>query len=139
MRQGPLSLLFVALLMTGQLQAEEIPAAPDSPQPLAATTTAETQIDSLEQRLAESEQQRSELAAQLQNTSGERENAQLTRLRQDNQRLKLQLKEAQAEQQPRLLSEQQLWFAIGSGVALIAMLCGAMLRGSRKTRREWIN
>ncbi len=139
MRQGPLSLLFAALLMTGHLQAEEIPAAPGSTLPLAATTTAATQIDALEQRLAESEQQRSELTAQLQSTSGERENAQLTRLRQDNQRLKLQLKEAQAEQQPRLLSERQLWFAIGAGVALIAMLCGAMLRGSRKTRREWIN
>lgn len=139
MRQGPLSLLCAVLLMAGQLHAEEISTAPDSNQPLVAATAAETQIDALEQRLAVSEQQRAELAAQLQSTSGERENAHLTRLRQDNQRLKLQLKEAQAEQPARLLSEQQLWFAIGAGVALVAMLCGAMLRGRRRIRREWIN
>ncbi|WP_137820552.1 hypothetical protein [Pseudomonas sp. 2FG] len=138
MRQGPLSLLLAALLMTGQLHAEELSAAPDSNPPLAATAT-QMQIDALEQRLAESEQRRAELAAQLQSTGGERENAQLTRLRQDNQRLKLQLKQAQAEQPARLLSEQQLWFVVGAGVALIALLCGAMLRGRRRTRREWIN
>ncbi|WP_137888180.1 translation initiation factor 2 [Pseudomonas sp. 2FE] len=139
MRQGPLSLLFAALLVTGQLHAEELSAAPDSNPPLAAATATQTQIDALEQRLAESEQRRAELAAQLQSTDGERENAQLTRLRQDNQRLKLQLKQAQAEQPARLLSEQQLWFVVGAGVALVALLCGAMLRGRRRTRREWIN
>ena len=45
------------------------------------------QLDQLEQRLAESERLRGELSAQLEGSQAEQENAQLTRLRQDNQRL----------------------------------------------------
>jgi chromosome segregation ATPase len=58
--------------------------------------SAGSQINELQQRLKESERQREELSKQLQNADGERESAQLARLRQENQRLKLQLKEAQA-------------------------------------------
>lgn len=136
MHSGQLPLVFAlsALLsLPLSLHAEESLA-----QPLA--STAETQLDALEQRLAESEQARSELAAQLQASGdGERENAQLLRLRQDNQRLKLQLREAQAGQPPRLLSEQQLWFALGAAVTLTATLLGALLRGKRRSRGEWSN
>mgnify|MGYP006144907205 CR=1 FL=1 len=39
-------------------------------------------------------------------------------LRQENQRLKLQLKEAQSSPLPRLLTEQQQWFVVGAGVLL---------------------
>jgi hypothetical protein len=37
-------------------------------------------------------------------------------LRQENQRLKLQLKEAQASPLPRLLTEQQQWFVTAPGL-----------------------
>ncbi|GLK88643.1 hypothetical protein [Pseudomonas turukhanskensis] len=137
MRQGPLSLLFAAsLLMTATAHAEEIPAVADVS---SAVSAEQAQLDSLEQRLAESERQRTELATELQSSTEVRENAVIGRLRQENQRLKLQLKEAQASQQPPLLSEEQSWFAIGAAVTLVALLCGALLRGSRKPRRDWIN
>jgi septal ring factor EnvC (AmiA/AmiB activator) len=142
MRQGPLSLFFSASLFAASLcvitpaHAEETPAAAD----VSSTVSAEqAQLDSLEQRLAESERQRAELNTQLQSSAEVRENAVIGRLRQENQRLKLQLKEAQASQQPPLLSEEQSWFAIGAAVTLVALLCGALLRGGRKNRRAWIN
>ncbi|MCO6055501.1 hypothetical protein NG726_02265 [Pseudomonas sp. MOB-449] len=97
------------------------------------------QLGQLQRRLAESERQRSELSTQLEATSGERENAQLARLRQENQRLKLQLKEARATQTPRLLTEQQTWFAVGGGVAILSLFTGLIARGGRRQRRQWIN
>jgi SH3 domain protein len=97
------------------------------------------QLDQLEQRLAESERLRSELASQLESGFADQGNAQLSRLNQDNQRLKLQLKAAQAQQPAKLLSEQQLWFAIGGGVALLAFILGALARGARKSRRDWMS
>ncbi|RMH84907.1 translation initiation factor 2 (IF-2, GTPase) [Pseudomonas sp. AOB-7] len=126
MRPIPLSVLATLLLTCALAQAEET-----SPQPLAAATSAEAQADTLEQRLAQSEQLRSEQQA---NSA-----AQMQRLRQENQRLRLQLKESQARQQPGLLSEEQTWFALGAGLSLLSVLVGALLRGRRKTRREWIN
>lgn len=129
MRPTPSSLLFTLLLAIGTTQAEEI-----SPQPLAAATSAETHLEALEQRLAQSEQLRSELEANQANNS-----AQTQRLRQENQRLRLQLKESQAQVEPRLLSEEQTWFALGASLSLASVLCGALLRGRRKSRREWIN
>lgn len=122
MRPGPLSLLLTLLLLPCHLQAEQEP-----PQPLAAATSAETQFDSLEQRLAVSEQQRETL------------NAESQRLRKDNQRLKLQLKTAQAAAPQPLVSEQQMWFAIGAGCAILGVLVGALLRSGRRSRREWLN
>jgi len=97
------------------------------------------QLDQLEQRLAESERLRGELSAQLEGSQAEQENAQLARLRQDNQRLKLQLKAAQAQQPERLLSEQQQWFAIGGAVAILGFILGVLARGKRRSRREWAN
>ncbi|AYC33574.1 hypothetical protein D3880_14955 [Pseudomonas cavernae] len=139
MRQGPLSLLFAALLLSQPLQAEEAaPISPENTVPAIASPDA-TALAALEQRLAESEQQRAELASQLQNNAGERESAQLSRLRQENQRLKLQLNQALAEQPPQLLGEQQQWFAAGGGVGLLGVLLGVLLRGRRKARREWLN
>lgn len=97
------------------------------------------QLDQLEQRLAESERLRGELSAQLEGSQAEQENAQLARLRQDNQRLKLQLKAAQAQPPKRLLSEQQEWFALGGGVAFLGFILGILARGKRRARREWAN
>jgi len=89
----------------------------------------------LQKRLDDSERQRADLAAQL-NGSG---SAVVDRLRQENQSLKLQLRDAQSQQPPRLLSEEQTWFAIGGATALLAFMLGALSRGRRRQRREWIN
>lgn len=147
MRQGPLPVLFAASLFIAMAaHAEETPLAPveSSPQATAPDSSAQlsatqAQVDTLEQRLAESERARTELAAQMQSSVEVRENAVIGRLRQENQRLKLQLKEAQASQQPPLLSEEQMWFAVGAAVTVLAVLLGALLRGGRKNRRAWIN
>ena len=97
------------------------------------------QLDQLEQRLAESERLREELSAQLEGSQAEQENAQLARLRQDNQRLKLQLNAAQAQQPQRFLGEQQQWFAVGGAVAIFGFILGMLARGKRRSRREWSN
>ncbi|WP_026146647.1 hypothetical protein [Zestomonas thermotolerans] len=123
-----LSLLFAGLLAAPGLMAEEA-AVPASPDP---------RLVALEQRLAESERLRGELDSRLQSLRKDGD-AQLTRLLQENRRLKLQLNEALAERQPRWLDERQQWFAAGGGVALLGVLLGALLRGRRRTRREWLN
>lgn len=122
MRPGPLILL-LTLSLAATVQAEQSP-----PQPASAP---QAQIDNLEQRDA--------MASELQANDGERESAQLQRLRQENQRLKLQLKKAQAQAPQQLLSEQQMWFAVGAGASLLGVIIGALLRGKRRSRREWLN
>ncbi|RRV29776.1 translation initiation factor 2 (IF-2, GTPase) [Pseudomonas sp. o96-267] len=124
MRSIPLSLLVTVMLTCASVQAEEQPSEPSAP-------AAPLDTQALEQRLAQSEQLRNEQEASS--------TVQLQRLRQENQRLRMQLKESQAQAQPRLLSEEQTWFAVGAALSLISMVFGALLRGSRKTRREWIN
>ena len=103
------------------------------------TQSGDSFLTELQQRLKASEQQREELSKQLQNVDNERESAQLARLRQENQRLKLQLKEAQASPVPRLLTDQQQWFVTGAGVALLALLCGIFASGASRKRRQWLN
>lgn len=135
MRPASLSLLFAVCMLPIGLHAEQSPPAA----PAAATETVEQRTQALEQRLSASEQERDALRAELQSNNGERETAQLQRLRQENQRLKLQLKEAQASQPKGLLSVEQWWFAVGAGAGLLGVIVGAMLRGNRRSRREWIN
>ena len=125
MRPGPLFLL-LTLCLPAVTQAEENP-----PQPLAEATSAQPQIDKLEQREA--------LSAELQNSGSERDTVQLQRLRQENQRLKLQLKKAQASAPQPLISEQQMWFATGAGAGLLGVIIGAFLRRGRRSRSEWLN
>ncbi|MDC7813923.1 translation initiation factor 2 [Pseudomonas sp. BLCC-B112] len=136
MRQGPLCLLLVMLSIGAPALAEETQETGHST-PL--SLSAGSQITELQQRLKESERLREELSKQLQNADAERESPQLTRLRQENQRLKLQLKEAQANPAPRLLTDQQQWFVTGGGVALIALLCGIFASGGHRKRRQWLN
>ncbi|QZI69152.1 translation initiation factor 2 [Pseudomonas protegens] len=136
MRQGPLCLLLVMLSIGAPALAEETQETGHST-PL--SLSAGSQITELQQRLKESERLREELSKQLQNADAGRESPQLTRLRQENQRLKLQLKEAQANPAPRLLTEQQQWFVTGGGVALIALLCGIFASGGHRKRRQWLN
>ena len=126
MRSIPLSLLVTLLLSCASLQAEEEVAQPQAP-----AASVDNQRQELEQRLAQSEQ--------LRNEQQESSTVQLQRLRQENQRLRVQLKESQAQSQPRLLSEEQTWFALGAALSLVSVVSGALLRGRRKTRREWIN
>ncbi|MCY1219390.1 hypothetical protein D9M68_378690 [compost metagenome] len=150
MHVGQLPPLLTAALLCSLAQAEETqptaPAAVIAPAPAVAPAALApvndalvAQFDQLKRQLADSERQRNELNARLEAASSERENAQLTRLRQENQRLKLQLKEALAAQPPRLLSEQQAWFAVGGGVALLSLITGLIARGGRRQRRQWIN
>ncbi|UVJ45334.1 translation initiation factor 2 [Pseudomonas sp. LS1212] len=136
MRQGTLCLLFSLLLLTPRVQAEE--AAP-SGKTAPFSLSAGSQISELQQQLKESERQRDELSKQLQTASNEHETALLGRLRQENQRLKLQLKEARATATPRLLTDQQQWFVIGGGVTLLAALCGILASGGHRKRRQWLN
>lgn len=133
MRPGPLFLLLTLCLPVAAL-AEENP-----PQPLAEATSMQAQVDELEQHLALSEEQREALSAELQTNTGERETVQLQRLRQENQRLKLQLKKVQASAPQPLVSEQQMWFAIGAGAGLLGVIIGAVLRRGRRSRSEWLN
>ncbi|MHB9798370.1 translation initiation factor 2 (IF-2, GTPase) [Pseudomonas sp. MT3] len=137
--------LLVCLTLPLAVQAEQ--PAPEQPPAAAVEPIDSASADArgdLERRLAESEQQRQALAAQLAAQSADRDNrrdeAVIGRLRQENQRLKLQLREAQSQQPPRLLSEQQTWYVTGGGTALLAFALGALSRGSRRRqRREWIN
>jgi len=137
MRKGPLCLMLVTLSIVAPAHGEESAAGGNST-PL--SLSAGSQISELQQRLKASEQQREELSKQLQSADAERESAQLGRLRQENQRLKLQLKEAQASSPlPRYLTDQQQWFVIGAGVALLALLCGIFASGASRKRRQWLN
>ncbi|QZC96345.1 translation initiation factor 2 [Pseudomonas sp. ERGC3:05] len=101
--------------------------------------SAGSQITELQQRLKESERLREELSKQLQSADTARESAQLSRLRQENQRLAQQLKETQGGALTRWLTEQQQWFVTGGAVALIALLCGIFASGGHRRRRQWLN
>ncbi|WP_273819329.1 MULTISPECIES: translation initiation factor 2 [Pseudomonas] len=135
MRKGPLCLLLITLSLGATALAEEGSAGNAVPLSLSAAS----QINDLQQRLKESERLREELGKQLSSADAERESPQLSRLRQENQRLKLQLKEALANPAPRLLTDQQQWFITGGGVALLALLCGIFASGGRRQRRQWLN
>jgi SH3 domain protein len=79
------------------------------------------------------------LELQLQQQTAEQD-AQLQAAREENQRLRQRLRQAQANSAPPpLISEQQTWYLIGAGTLLLGALLGALLRGSRRTRREWLN
>ncbi|MDD2060859.1 translation initiation factor 2 [Pseudomonas sp. GD03860] len=132
MRQGPLSLLLCLLLSPFALGEEPVASTPLS-------LHAGSQITELTQRLQESERLREVLTRQLHNADSERESAQLARLRQENQRLKLALKEFQAKPAERLITDQQQWFLIGGAVALLAALCGIFACGGHRKRRQWLN
>ena len=139
MRLSQLALVVSFSVFTQATLAEQTPAPVITSVVNAEVRAMNAQLDQLEQRLAESERLRGELSAQLEGSQAEQENAQLTRLRQDNQRLKLQLKAAQAQQPERFLGEQQQWFAVGGAVAIFGFILGMLARGKRRSRREWSN
>lgn len=131
--------LFAVLLPCLAVQAEESVSLPllqtsnGTPQP---GTTPNVE---LQQQLKLMQAERDQLQAQLQEQNQLQESAQVSRLRQENQRLKLQLKAAQAGQPARWLSEQQTWFALGSALALIALIIGRLSAGLGKSRKHWLN
>ncbi|MBB1519175.1 hypothetical protein [Aquipseudomonas guryensis] len=136
MRTGPLSLLLTILLFAPLLAAEEVPAAPASATSSAAPTTSSSDSTATAPQATLAESPASDSTAA---TDGERDSALLSRLRQENQRLKLKLKEAQAQRPDQLLSEQQMWFAVGAGTALLAFIVGRLSGGRRNKRQsQWV-
>ncbi|UII70445.1 translation initiation factor 2 [Pseudomonas sp. HN11] len=130
-------LCLLAVVMIGATAHAEETSNTGSSTPLSLSVGA--QITELQQRLKESERQREELSKQLQTAEATRESAQLSRLRQENQRLAQQLKETQGGALTRWLTEQQQWFVTGGAVALIALLCGIFASGGHRRRRQWLN
>jgi hypothetical protein len=136
MRSGPLCLLLTVLTLGVNAQADELSGANNAK---LLSPSASSQIAELQQRLKESEHQREALSNHIQGVDTERESPQLSRLRLENQRLKLQLKEAQSVLPPRMFTDEQQWFVAGGGVAVIALLCGIFASGWRRQRRQWLN
>ena len=130
-------LCLLAVLMIGATAHAEETSSTGSSTPL--SLSAGAQITELQQRLKESERQREELSKQLQSADATRESAQLSRLRQENQKLAQQLKDSQGGALTRWLTEQQQWFVTGGAVALIALLCGIFASGGHRRRRQWLN
>ena len=130
-------LCLLAVLMIGATAHAEETSDTGSSTPL--SLSAGSQITDLQQRLKESERQREALTKQLQSADATRESAQLSRLRQENQKLAQQLKDSQGGTLSRWLTEQQQWFVTGGAVALIALLCGIFASGGHRRRRQWLN
>lgn len=130
-------LCLLAMLTIGATAHAEEPSYSGGSAPL--SLSADAQVTELQQRLKESERQREALGKQLQSADAARESIQLSRLRQENQRLAQQLKEIQGGALTRWLTEQQQWFVIGAAVALIALLCGIFASGGHRRRRQWLN
>ncbi|KAF2410225.1 hypothetical protein SAMN04490179_2051 [Pseudomonas antarctica] len=130
-------LCLLAVLMIGATAHAEETSNTGSSTPLSLSVG--SQITELQQRLKESERLREELSKQLQSADAASESTQLSRLRQENQRLAQQLKETQGGALTRWLTEQQQWFVTGGAVALIALLCGIFASGGHRRRRQWLN
>lgn len=132
-----LTLLLVLLLPLATAHAEESAiASPETATPQ--QTTEQVRIGELEAELANLVRQRDELLNQQENGLAEREVAQMSHLRQENQKLKLQVREALAQQQQSPLTETQIWYLLGAATGLLGAAIGALLRGNRR-RRQWIN
>lgn len=130
MRTGPLSLLFIALAFAPWLAAEEL---------VLPATTAPSTVAEPGPGSAQATMPTLGSTADEDSAGAERESALLGRLRQENQRLKLKLKESQAQQPEKLLSEQQMWFAVGAGTALLAFVVGRLSGGRRNKRQsQWV-
>lgn len=127
MRQGPLSLLLIRCFSTPLLQADQTPIEP----------IPERQAE-LEQRLSDNQDQRDAIKEDPEAVASAAGQAQLARLRQENQRLRVQLEQEQSKAQPQLLNDQQQWFAVGGGVGVLGFLLGVLTTRGRR-RRQWLN
>ncbi|MBJ9978325.1 translation initiation factor 2 [Pseudomonas sp. S75] len=125
MRKGPLSRLLCCLsIICSAALADPTPVSPQA-----------VGIEELQRRLQASEQQRAALLRQLQEAG----TTQVEPLRLDNRRLQAALDKQQAGGALDLLSEQQRWFVIGAGVALLSAVCGILASGGHRRRRQWLN
>lgn len=127
MRQGSLPLMLALSLAMASAQADEDTTAP----------TLEQQGE-LTQSLPENKVQRESLSAGLDTAIADAERAQLSHLRQENHRLRMQLQQGQPKLQPPLLNDQQQWFAVGGGVGVLGFLLGVLTTRGRR-RRQWLN
>ena len=82
--------------------------------------------------------QRESLSTGLDTAIADAERAQLSHLRQENHRLRMQLQQGQPKLQPPLLNDQQQWFAVGGGVGVLGFLLGVLTTRGRR-RRQWLN
>ncbi|HBO3685223.1 TPA: translation initiation factor 2 (IF-2, GTPase) [Pseudomonas aeruginosa] len=121
MRPSTAHCLLLSLSLGASLALAEEPA--PAPLPAAQPSIAQASAE-LERRLVETERQRDEL---------------VSRMRQENRQLREQLQAALAQRQPPLLTEEQTWYVAGAATALLAFVLGALSRGRRRQRREWIN
>lgn len=124
MRQGSLSLLLALSLVTPLLQAEET-----IPEPTLERHTGLEPSPS-ENQVGPEAQEETTISAAGQ--------AQLVSLRQENQRLRMQLDQEQSKAPPQLLDDQQQWFAVGGGVGVLGFLLGVLTTRGRR-RRQWLN
>jgi len=138
MHPHALTLLLVLLLPLATAQAEESDIASPAAAATPPQTAEEIRIGELEAELAKLARQRDELLNQQESNLTELEAAKMARLRQDNQKLKLQLREALAQQPQSPLTETQKWYLLGAATALLGAAIGALLRGNRR-RRQWLN
>lgn len=127
MRQGQLSLLFILCFTTPLLQADQTP-----------TEAVPERQAELEQRLSENQDQRDAIKDDIEAVASAAGQAQLARLRQENQRLRVQLEQEQSKAQPQLLNDQQQWFAVGGSVGVLGFLLGVLTTRGRR-RRQWLN
>lgn len=122
MRHPSLLLLLALLPLVANVQAEEPGNSGQPAEVISQPSTGAINTAVLQRELAAKTQQADELL----------------RLRKDNQKLSLQLREAIARQPQGLLSEQQKWYLLGGLTVLLGTAIGALLSGSRR-RRGWIN
>ena len=62
----------------------------------------------------------------------------VSRMRQENRQLREQLQAAGAAA-TAAAHRKQTWYVAGAATALLAFVLGALSRGRRRQRREWIN
>jgi hypothetical protein len=127
MRQGSLAVLLVLSLTLPLAHADENPAGATDAQQVAPEPLPATQMRGVAD------------ATQSPSSITDAERSQLSHLRQENHRLRMQLQDrAPAQQQPPLLNERQQWFAVGGGVGVLGFLLGVLTTRGRR-RRQWLN
>lgn len=128
MRQGSLVVLLTLCLTLPFAHAEDS-TGPTAEQPVA------PEAPSLDQGHPQTD------ARQALTAITEAERAQLSHLRQENHRLRMQLQDrlpTQPQAKPPLLNDQQQWFAVGGGVGVLGYLLGVLTTRGRR-RRQWLN
>jgi len=133
MRRYSLPLLLVLWALLSSLQISSVHAEEPAAASVPPTDSAPLSTETLPASAADAV-----LPPETVENLAEQESAQLVHLRKENQKLKLQLREAQAQQPQNPLTETQIWYLLGATTALLGAAFGALLRGYRR-RRQWLN